>query len=405
MVKRTLRLMIVLTVGAIVLLTLAGCGASEGGPTPAQGASASSTLAEESAGETVALQVQVAQAGEPIGVDLRGAVQSGRLRAQLVDAGGEVVWQEAIDGPNVMVVNTVVNPPEPGDYELGLAWDGPVTASYSLTWAPGEVEVPRVTAVALIGGLGMMAVAAGFVIYAGLHRLGWRYLGLGALAWVVSVVLKFVWAVAFNQTVYGALQSALPEALADPVFALYVGALTGVFEVLLLWLVMRYSRLGRMTWGQALAFGIGFGAVEALLLGLQSLANAAFALATPALVPIGPEAIAQMNNPLLQLAPIVERFFAILLHIFACLLVIYAVRTRQARWLWLAFVYKTGIDTVAAFAQIRGLVTYPAIWAIEAVVAVWGIAGWLGIRWLRERWDDTDQEPTTEGPRTEAGSS
>jgi uncharacterized membrane protein YhfC len=153
---------------------------------------------------------------------------------------------------------------------------------------------------------------------------------------------------------------------------------------------MRYTRLGRMTWGHALAFGIGFGAVEALLLGVQSLANAVFAIATPALVPVGPEAIAQMNNPLLQLAPIVERFFAILLHIFACLLVIYAARTRQARWFWLAFAYKTGIDTIAAFAQIRGLVTYPTIWAIELVVAVWGIAGWLGIRWLHKRWDDTE---------------
>jgi uncharacterized membrane protein YhfC len=335
-------------------------------------------------------QIPVARAGDPIGVDLRGVVEAGSLRVQLVDASGQVVWQEEAGGPNVLVINTVVEPPAAGDYQLGLAWDGPVSASYSLIWAPGEVEIPRVTPIALIGGLGMIAVAAGFVIYAALHRLGWRYLGLGALAWVVTVILKFVWALAFNQTVYAALQSILPSSLVDPVFALYVGALTGVFEVLLLWLVMRYTRLGRMTWGHALAFGIGFGAVEALLLGVQSLANAVFAIATPALVPVGPEAIAQMNNPLLQLAPIVERFFAILLHIFACLLVIYAARTRQARWFWLAFAYKTGIDTIAAFAQIRGLVTYPTIWAIELVVAVWGIAGWLGIRWLHKRWDDTE---------------
>jgi uncharacterized membrane protein YhfC len=286
---------------------------------------------------------------------------------------------------------------------LGLAWDGPVVASYSLVWAPGEVEIPRVRPVALISGLGMILVAAGFVIYAAVRRLGWRYLGLGALAWVVAIILKFAWAIAFNQTLYRALQSALPPALADPLFSVYVGALTGIFEVLLLWLVMRYTKLGRMAWGQALAFGIGFGAVEALLLGAQSLANAIFAMAAPALLPLGPEAVVQMNNPFFQLAPIVERFFAILLHIFACLLVVYAARSRQPRWFWLAFVYKTGIDTVAAFAQVRGLVTYPGIWVIEAIVAVWGIAGWLGIRWLGERWDEDGPEIVSESSSMEAG--
>jgi uncharacterized membrane protein YhfC len=392
MTNRFWQLTTLLAVGAILLLTLAGCGASESASGPTQGASASGILDEEAAGDAVALQVPVTQAGDPIGVDLRGVVEAGTLRVQFVDTGGQVVWQEEASGPKVLVINTIVEPPAAGDYQLGLAWDGPVAASYNLAWAPGEVEVPQVTPIALIGGLGMIAVAAGFVIYAALKRLGWRYLGLGTLAWVVTVILKFVWALAFNQTIYAALQSFLPASLADPVFALYVGALTGVFEVLLLWLVMRYTRLGRMTWGHALAFGIGFGAVEALLLGLQSLANAVFAIATPAMLPLGPDIVAQMNNPLLQLAPIVERFFAILLHIFACLLVIYAAGTRQVRWFWLAFVYKTGIDAVAAFAQIRGLVTYPTIWAIEAVVAAWGIAGWLGIRWLHKRWDDTDPE-------------
>jgi uncharacterized membrane protein YhfC len=319
-----------------------------------------------------------------------------------VDAGGQVIWQEEASGPNVLVVNTVVEPPAAGDYQLGLAWDGPVTASYNLLWAPGEIEVAQVTPVALIGGLGMIAVAAGFFIYAALHKLGWRYLGLGALAWVVAIVLKFGWALAFNKTIYTALQSALPASLADPVFALYVGALTGLFEVLLLWLVMRYTRLGQMTWAHALAFGIGFGAVEALLLGVQSLLSASVAIAMPAMVPLGPDLVAQMNNPLYQLAPIIERFFAILLHIFASLLIIYAARTRQARWFWLAFAYKAGIDTVAAFAQIRGLVTFPAIWAIEAVVAVWGIAGWLGIRWLHKRWDDSELETDVAASEAEA---
>jgi uncharacterized membrane protein YhfC len=374
---------------AILLLTLAGCGASGSASTPTQGASTSGSLDKDSAGDWLAFSIPVAQAGDPIGVDLRGAVQSGTLRVQLLDASGQVIWQEETTGPGILAINTVVEPPAAGETQLGLAWDGPVAASYSLVWAPGEVEVGQVTPIALIGGLGMILVAAGFLVYAALRKLGWRYLGLGALAWLLAIILKFVWALALNQTIYTALQSVLPSSLADPIFSLYVGALTGLFEVLLLWLVMRYTRLGQMTWSHALAFGIGFGAVEALLLGVQSLLNSLFAIAAPAMLPLGPDLVAQMNNPLYQLAPVIERFFAILLHIFACLLVIYGARTRQARWFWLSFAYKTGIDTVAAFAQVRGLVTYPTIWAIEAIVALWGIAGWLGIRWLHKRWDET----------------
>ena len=402
MKNKAQQLAALLIIGATLFLALTGCGATESAPAPFEGASISGTLDEGAAGDRMPFQIPVARAGDPIGVDLHGAVQSGTLRVQLLDANGQAIWQEETTGPGILAINTAVEPPAAGDYRLGLAWDGPVAASYSLVWAPGEVEIPRVTPIALIGGLGMILVAAGFVVYAALRKLGWRTLGLGALAWVLAIILKFVWALAFNQTIYTALQSVLPPSVADPVFSLYVGALTGLFEVLLLWLVMRYTRLGQMTWAHALAFGIGFGAVEALLLGVQSLLNSMFAIAAPAMLPLGPDLVAQMNNPLYQLAPVIERFFAVLLHIFACLLVIYAARTRQARWFWLSFAYKTGIDTVAAFAQVRGLVTYPTIWAIEAIVAVWGILGWLGIRWLHKRWDDADLEITL-APETETG--
>jgi uncharacterized membrane protein YhfC len=401
--NRALQLALLLSIG--LLLALAGCGPSESAPGLSEGASTSGSLDENSAGSWVAFRVPVARPGDPIGVDLRGVVQSGILRVQILDASDHAIWQQETTGPGILAVNTVVKPPTAGETQLGLAWDGPVAASYSLAWAPGKVEVDQVTPIALIGGLGMIFVAAGFLVYAARHRLGWRYLGLGALAWILAIILKFVWALAFNQTVYTALLLALPTSLADPIFALYVGALTGLFEVLLLWLVMRFTKLGQMTWAHALAFGIGFGIVEALLLGIQSLLNALVAITAPAILPLGPDLVAQLNNPLYQLAPVFERFFSILMHTFACLLVIYAACTRHARWFWLAFAYKTGIDTVAAFAQVLGLVTFPTIWAIEAVVIVWGIAGWLGIRWLHKRWDDSELDTTSESPSKGGGAS
>jgi len=249
----------------------------------------------------------------------------------------------------------------------------------------------------LAGGIGMMLVAIGFVIYAAVRKLGWGYLGLGALAWTVAVVLKFAWAIPINSPLLKALTGALPEAAAMPIFYVYVGALTGIFEVGIVWLVMRYTRLGKVDWKRALSFGIGFGAFEAFLLGVLSLVGILVLMLMPTAVPLASlEAAARANDPLYGLAPIVERFGTVFVHIFSNVLIFYAVARRKPGWFWLAFAYKTAIDAVAAFAQFWGLETLWKIWTIEGVVAVFGLIGWLGIRWLYNRYpaaSPPDAEP------------
>ncbi|MGD9316970.1 MAG: hypothetical protein PVG56_09065, partial [Anaerolineae bacterium] len=94
MTNRAWRLPTLLAVGAILLLSLAGCGASGSAPAPSAGASVSGSLDEQTAGDQMPFQIPVARAGDPIGVDLRGVVEAGSLRVQLVDASGQVVWQE-----------------------------------------------------------------------------------------------------------------------------------------------------------------------------------------------------------------------------------------------------------------------------------------------------------------------
>jgi hypothetical protein len=81
----------------------------------------------------------------------------------------------------------------------------------------------------LLGGIGMILVALGFAAYAGRRQLGWGALALGASAWGVTVALKFAWAIPFNPPIYTAVNQALPS-LGVPLFALYVGALTGILR-------------------------------------------------------------------------------------------------------------------------------------------------------------------------------
>ncbi len=369
-----------------VLLSLSACQGSAD-QAPLVGASMSGARDEATAGKFMDFVVEVKQPGDPVGIDFRGLLISGSVRVLLEDAEHQPVFQHTVDQPGSFAVNTVVYP-EPGTYAFGITWDGPVQLSYyEFQWRPYPVTVEKVSPMALLGGLGMILVALAYIIYAVVHKLGWGYLGLGALAWVVTVALKFIWAVPLNTPIYNALTGSLPESIAMPVFYIYVGLLTGMTEVLLTWLVLRYTRLGQVPWGKALAFAIGFGAVEALLLGFNSLSGVIVALVAPELLSANAVAqIAVANNPLWGLAPIVERFFTCLIHIFCNVLLFYGALRKEARWFWWSFLFKSAIDAVAAFAQLWGLDSLGKIWLIEAVVIVWGLLGWWGTRWVRARY-------------------
>ncbi|MBE0698228.1 MAG: YhfC family intramembrane metalloprotease [Anaerolineaceae bacterium] len=234
----------------------------------------------------------------------------------------------------------------------------------------------------LVPGIGMLVVSIAFIIYA-LRRGGtWGFMGLGALAWTVTVAIKFVIAISLNTPIYKAIY--VPGSLWAPgslLFYLYVGLLTGLTEVLLTWLLLRYTRLGRVTFNKALAFAIGFGAFEALLLGAASLASSVIALVSPQI--LGPAALQNLSvtkNILYDLGPIAERLGTILVHTVCNLLLFYGVISGKARWLWVSFAYKTLLDSLAGFAQMWGVGTIGKLWAIEGLILVFGILAWWGIR-------------------------
>ncbi len=379
----------------LLVVALVGC-ASSGDSEPYVGASITgANLSEDTPGSYSPFEVHIEQAGDPLGIDFRGTVSSGSLRLQLLDAQGQVAWQETV-GTGPFAVNTILQPPV-GTYQLGLAWDGPVRVRYNLIWKPHAIEAPAVTPPALVPGLGMLAVALGFVAYALRRRLGARHLALGALAWTVSVALKFAWAIPTNPLVYRGLSAALPAAVATPIFDVYVGSLTGIFEVGFVYLALRHKRWTPAPWQSALAFGIGFGAVEALLLSLGPLLLALIGLVSPSsLPPQALQSLAQASNIRQGLVPVVERLAVVWVHAFSGVLIFYALATRRSRWFWLAFAYKTAVDTIAAHVQTAGLNSLAALWAVEGLFVLFGLAGWLGTRWLVRRYLAVTEEKSAE---------
>jgi uncharacterized membrane protein YhfC len=240
----------------------------------------------------------------------------------------------------------------------------------------------------ILPGVGKITIALAFIVFARLKGGSWRYLGLGALAWIVTIVIKFLVATPLNPVVYQILY--VPDALFAPgsvLFYVYVGVLTGLTEVLLTWLLLRYTHLGRSSWTQALAFGIGFGALEALYMGIPNLISNITALAAPQSIPEATlRSLQLLNDPLFGLAPATDRFAATLVHIFGNVLLFYGVASMQARWLWVSFVYKSLVDTVAAFAIFISTLTLPVLWSLEVVLLVFGCMGWWGLLQIQQRY-------------------
>lgn len=87
--------------------------------------------------------------------------------------------------------------------------------------------------------------------------------------------------------------------------------------------------------------------------------------------------------------PIVERLIVVLLHAFSCVLIIYAVRTKEWKWFWISFLYKTALDAIAGSIQItygvQNLTTLGA-WMVEMILLPFGIVGLWGLRTFRRRW-------------------
>ncbi len=255
--------------------------------------------------------------------------------------------------------------------------------------------------VALLGGVGMIAVALGFVAYALFRRLGWGYLLLGMLGWVVTVAVKFAFAIPVNPVVLNATAE-LSEPWKAILLFLYGGLMTGLTEVLLVWIVLRYTRLALVTWSRVVAFGIGFGAIEALLLGIGSLTAALLGMFSPDVLPeVALTELTKADRLVVQLAPISERFFTCLGHLATCGMIFYAARVPLARWFWWALVYKSAIDGVATLAHTHGFLGPPLhLWIIEGIVAVWAVGGVAVIAAIRTRWPDpiaSDARESTPG--------
>ncbi len=362
----------------IICVLLAGCAQTI---TPSnnlwatvQGGQLDETAAGEQFYFTVPIDQALIDSGRPIHLEVSGKVETGSLTYQLRRPDGTLLWSSGkLTGDYAITEDIRPDRATMGDHMLGMTYDSGTRASYNLGWHALSLQ-PTI----LIPGIGMTVVALLAAAWA-LRKGGtWKMLGWGALFWAFTVALKFAFAIPVNTPLSQLLGISYqnPLAISNIIFYIYVGALTGIFEVLVAWLVLRNRPLGRASWTQALAFGVGFGAFEALLLGLLSLGNSIGVLLAPDSLHIATlGAMASNNEVLFGIAPVVERISVIMAHVFTCVAIFYAIAVRQPKWMWMAVLYKTVLDAPAGLAQFIGMNTLEKLWAIEGVILLIGLVG------------------------------
>jgi uncharacterized membrane protein YhfC len=256
-------------------------------------------------------------------------------------------------------------------------------------------RIHMISALNLLSGLGMMAVAIIAIVY-------WRwkkhskavYFAAGALFWAVAIAIKVIMDLTISRPFYAWLGGTLPIDVAVLVTGLYLGLRTGILENGAVYLGTLYTKLKNMSFDDAVAVGIGFGGIEALLLGALSLLNVIAFLLYPNLYLTLPYSTQQQFEPSFIPIPIIERLFVLFAHVFATVLTIYAVKLADLKWLLAAVVYKTFIDgPLPIFTHYLSYLGTGMYYLIEVYLVVLAVIGLTGLYWFSKRYGGAASAP------------
>lgn len=159
-------------------------------------------------------------------------------------------------------------------------------------------------------------------------------------------------------------------AMAENLFllAFFLSFTAGLFEEVGRYLTMKLLMYRHLSWKDGVAFGIGHGGIESIILvGLSYINTLVISLSINSglfdstLAPqMGPEAAAAIKEQLISLAPSVflaagiERIFTIIVHIAFSLLVLYAVKTKRFIYVIYAILLHTLVNLPAVLIMGRG---------------------------------------------------
>ena len=170
---------------------------------------------------------------------------------------------------------------------------------------------------------------------------------------------------------------AIPEAWTTLFNAILLGLLAGIFEETARWILFKFILKDAKTWREGVLVGVGHGGVEAVLLGILALATVGSMIAMrnadlsafgiPAdQIELTKKQVAEFWSAPVYMAflGLIERVFAVCLHLSLSVMVLYSVAYRKPVWFWIALLWHALVDALAVY-----LIPIVGALGIEAVLA------------------------------------
>jgi uncharacterized membrane protein YhfC len=212
----------------------------------------------------------------------------------------------------------------------------------------------------------------------------------GALTFTASQVLHIPLLVGLTALFKNGILPSPPESWSLIFNAIMLGLLAGLFEESARYILFKYVMKNSRTWEDGIIIGLGHGGIEAILLGIISIATlvqmtamkdstALSALGLPAdqleIVKTQVAAYWAQSN-FTPVFGFLERISAVSLHIGLSVLVLYGVVSNKRKWYWIAVLLHAVVDAVAAYAYPKITAGTNVVWGtlgLEIFVAVFGV--------------------------------
>jgi hypothetical protein len=241
------------------------------------------------------------------------------------------------------------------------------------------------SALLLLAGIGMICVGAGAIaLWRFWKRTPLKYFLYGGILWAIAIGIKLIMDFTITTPMAVTVQNSVPYLTYILFLSAYVGLRTGLLESGITYLAARKAGWSGLSLDDAIGVGIGFGATEAILLGIITIPTIL------SMISFSDFSLTQ-DLGLSIIMPIWERLFTMLCHISATALAILAVRPGKAWMLAVSILLKTVLDgalpLASYFGQPYGGMQTAIV--IEIYVAAIGIISIAALLWAMKRMEAT----------------
>jgi uncharacterized membrane protein YhfC len=215
----------------------------------------------------------------------------------------------------------------------------------------------------------------------------------GALTFIASQILHIPLLIGLTALFSKGQLPSLDESIALLFNAIVLGLLAGIFEETARYILFKWFRNLSDTWRNSIVIGLGHGGIEAILVGILSLATLTQMMVMKNMTDFSALEIpadqveflkTQVNaywsqTSIVPYFGLMERASAMSLHIGLSMFVLLSVLTNQRKWFWFALFYHAFVDAFAVFTLPRFIAMQNSAlgtFLFECIIAIMGV-GWL----------------------------